>query len=107
MPAGGQTAWHTAAREGCPAVLREMAAALTAAAPGALRPLRELGSSAASILERLVQQPDSKGLTPLHLACIKGHDEAAGLLMELGANPFAMVGVRWCEVMCVGGRGRV
>lgn len=53
--------------------------------------MRELGDTADDIIEALACLKDSKGLTPLHLACIKGHADAVGVLMDLGANPFAMV----------------
>ncbi len=35
---------------------------------------------------------DGKGLTPLILACIYDHSECAEYLMQMGANPFIMVG---------------
>ncbi len=89
--AGGQSAWHVAAREGQAEVLKAMADALKAASSTALAPMRELGDTADEIIESLAGLKDSKGLTPLHLACIKGHADVTEVLMELGANPFAMV----------------
>lgn len=97
-PAGGQSAWHVAAREGHTDVLQALADGLRAAA--SVTPLREqkgftdLGMTDDDIIEALVQAQDSKGLSALHLACIKGHAEATEVLMHLGANPFAMVRVK-------------
>jgi ankyrin repeat protein len=54
----------------------------------------DLGVTNDGVIEALVQAQDSKGLTPLHLTCIKGHAEATEVLMYLGANPFAMVRVK-------------
>lgn len=51
----------------------------------------DLGETTGDILENLVQYQDTKGLSPLHLACIKGKTAAVDVLMKLGANPFAMV----------------
>lgn len=51
----------------------------------------DLGLTTEDILANLVQYPDSKGLSALHLACIKGHSDAVDVLMRLGANPFAVV----------------
>lgn len=51
----------------------------------------DLGLTKEDILSNLVQYPDSKGLSALHLACIKGHADAVDVLMKLGANPFAVV----------------
>lgn len=96
---GGQSAWHLAAREGQAGVLTAMAEAVRGASSTALNPLRELGDTADEIVESLACLKDSKGLTPLHLACIKGHADAAGVLMELGANPFAMVSLAWQPTM--------
>jgi ankyrin repeat protein len=94
-PTGGQSAWHVAAREGHTEVLQALADGLRAAA--AVTPLRQqkgftdLGMTDDDVIEALVQVQDSKGLTALHLACIKGHAEATEVLMHLRANPFAMV----------------
>lgn len=71
-----------------------MADAIRAASSTALSTMRELGDTADEVIETLVCFRDSKGLTALHLACIKGHADAAGELMQLGANPFAMVSTR-------------
>jgi ankyrin repeat protein len=51
----------------------------------------DLGLTTEDILANLVQYQDSKGLSALHLACIKGHAGAVDVLMKLGANPFAVV----------------
>lgn len=80
-----------AAREGQAEAMQAMAGALKAASSTALQPMRELGDTPDEIIETLACTRDSKGLTPLHLACIKGHADAALVLMELGANPFSMV----------------
>jgi hypothetical protein len=80
-----------AAREGQAEAMQAMAGALKAASSTALQPMRELGDIPDEIIETLACTRDSKGLTPLHLSCIKGHADAASVLMELGANPFAMV----------------
>lgn len=74
-------------------MLKAMAAALRGADAAGLKPLLQFGNTPVQIIESLVQLPDSKGLTALHLACIKGHADAAEVLMELGANPFMMVRV--------------
>lgn len=76
-------------------MLTALADGIRAADPGLLRSTwgSDLGDTLPAMLESLVCFQDSKGLSPLHLACIKGHPEAAGVLMELGANPFAVVRV--------------
>lgn len=90
---GGQSAWHVAAREGHAETLLAMADGLRAADAAALKPLAEIGTTAEGLIEYMVQTPDAKGLTPLHLACIRGHAAVTDALMKLGANPFAQVGV--------------
>lgn len=76
-------------------MLTALADGIRAADPGLLRSTwgSDLGDTLPAMLESLVCFQDIKGLSPLHLACIKGHPEAAGVLMELGANPFAVVRV--------------
>lgn len=88
---GGQTAWHIAAKEGHADVLRSMAEAIRAMDPQQLKLLSKYGSAADAIIRTMAGEQDSKMLTPLHLACIKGHAEAAQVLMSHGINPFAMV----------------
>lgn len=68
-----------------------MAAALQSATQEQMASLRYVGRSTTDIIAKLVQMADSKGLTPLHQACIKGHAAAADVLTKLGANPFATV----------------
>ncbi|KAF8060544.1 ankrd52 [Scenedesmus sp. PABB004] len=97
--AGGQGAWHVAAKEGHAGVLRAMADALRGLPPAELRELARFGRSADAIVARLVGQEDAKKLTPLHLACIKGHADAAAALMALGANPFALVRRARCAAL--------
>lgn len=91
MSAGGQTAWHIAARDGHADVLRSMAAAIREMNPQQLKLLSRSGDTADDVIRQLAGAGDSKSLTPLHLACIKGHAEAAAVLMKFGVNPFAMV----------------
>lgn len=90
---GGQTAWHIAARDGHADVLTAMADSIKATDLSVLRSMwgTDLGETTDDILESLVQYQDTKGLSPLHLACIKGKTAAVDVLMKLGANPFAMV----------------
>jgi ankyrin repeat protein len=90
--AGGQTAWHLAAKDGHTAVLQAMAEAVRSLPPHQLKQLSRFGSTADEIVTKLAQEEDTKSLTPLHLACIKGHAEAAAALMSFGVNPFVMVG---------------
>jgi len=77
-------------------MLEALADTLRSGDPTAVRQLAQLGDTADDIIEALVQTPDSKGLTPLHLSCIKGHPRATEVLMQLGANPFAMVSLQDC-----------
>jgi ankyrin repeat protein len=88
---GGQTAWHVAARHGHSSVLKAMASVLRTLSSSQLKLLSKLGKTPDVILDRLVNDYDSKALTPLHLACIYNHAEAAGFLMECTANPFIIV----------------
>jgi ankyrin repeat protein len=70
-----------------------MADVLSSCPPAALQGLgatRAEEQDKAALIARAVQQPDVKGLTPLHMACIRGHAQAADVLMQLGSNPFAM-----------------
>jgi ankyrin repeat protein len=89
--AGGQNAWHVAAREGHTDVLRAMAHAVQSLPPEKFAKFSKFGTTPQKVLTKLVQEEDSKNLTPLHLAAIKGHAEAAALLMDYGTNPFTMV----------------
>lgn len=92
---GGQSPWHLAARDGHADVLAAMGDVVKSASPAVLRSVGfHEDTSMEDALARAVQQPDVKGLTPLHMACIKGRTEAAEVLMKLGANPFAMVRMR-------------
>jgi ankyrin repeat protein len=69
-----------------------MADAIRSLPPLQLKQLSRFGNTAEEIVTRLARDEDTKCLTPLHLACIKGHAEAAAALMSFGVNPFAMVG---------------
>jgi ankyrin repeat protein len=94
--AGGQTAWHLAAKDGHTAVLQGMADAVRSLPPQQLKQLSRFGSTADEIVTKLAQEEDTKSLTPLHLACIKGHAGAAAALMSFGVNPYVMVGAGHC-----------
>jgi hypothetical protein len=99
--AGGQTAWHLAAKDGHTAVLQGMAEAVRSLPPQQLKQLARFGSTADEIVTKLVQEEDTKSLTPLHLACIKGRAGAAAALMSLGVNPYVMVGAGRCLMVTV------
>ena len=68
-----------------------MAGVLRSLNPSQLKVLSKLGKTPDVVLDRLVNDYDSKALTPLHLACIYNHAEVAGFLLECTANPFMLV----------------
>lgn len=72
--------------------MRSMAEAVSGLDEQQLKLLGKYGSAVEDITRNLAGEEDNKCLTPLHLACIKGHAEAAEALMSFGINPFAMVG---------------
>lgn len=72
-------------------MIQAMADTIRSLPPQQLQLLSQFGDTADEIIEELAQEEDTKCLTPLHLACIKGHADAVGLLMSYGVNPFTMV----------------
>ncbi len=91
-PADGQGPWHAAARAGHASVLRAMVDVLREMPPETLAAvfgrIGALGLGA--VLAEAAGAMDSKQLTPLHLACIRGHADVVSELMAIGANPFTM-----------------
>jgi ankyrin repeat protein len=103
--AGGQSPWHLAAAAGHAGVLQAMVGALRAVPLSALQGITVSETETVpEAIARAVQRADAKDLTPLHMACIKGHAQAAAVLMDAGANPFAMVhALAWGVCVCLGG----
>jgi ankyrin repeat protein len=55
----------------------------------------KLGGSAADAVRRLINKPNTKGTTPLILACAGGHTDAAAWLIRHGARHTSRAGVGW------------
>jgi len=63
----------------------------TLSGPDDFYPLLKLGRSSEAILQRLINDADGKGMTPLIVGCVFGHAGCVEFLMKHGANPFMMV----------------
>lgn len=102
--AGGQLAWHVAARYGHIDIIKVLVTALTYLpnGPDQIKGFLRFGHSTDQIVANILSEQDSKGLTPLHMACIYNHGDVAGYLVDLGANPFIVVSVAWPAVAGLG-----
>lgn len=92
---GGNTAWHKAAKAGDLLELKAMVHSTARHFDSAqdhidrsAAQLVKLGATAQGITERLVNQANIKGLTPLMLACRHGWSHVAEFLLAHGETPW-------------------